>query len=69
VDEVKLKTAQLYDFELGNELMPSIDEFSSYTRDLKDGSYKIKNELLQSLLETVAQLCNYLGRKDCALLF
>jgi radical SAM protein with 4Fe4S-binding SPASM domain len=45
VDEVKLKTAQLYDFELGNELMPSIDEFSRYKRQ-KDGSYKIKNELL-----------------------
>ena len=45
VDEVKLKTAQLYEFENGNELMPSIDEFSRYKKQ-KDGSYKIKNELL-----------------------
>ena len=45
VDEVKLKTAQLYDFERGNELMPSRDEFSRYKKQ-KDDSYKIKNELL-----------------------
>lgn len=45
VDEVKLKTAQLYDFENGNELMPSIDKFSRYKK-LESGSYKIKNELL-----------------------
>jgi radical SAM protein with 4Fe4S-binding SPASM domain len=45
VNEVKLKTAQLYEFENGNELMPSIDEFSRYKKQ-KDGSYKIKNELL-----------------------
>ncbi len=45
VDEVKLKTAQLYDFERGNELMPSRDEFSRYKKQ-KDGSYKLKNELL-----------------------
>lgn len=45
VDEVKLKTTQIYEFENGNELMPSIDEFSRYKKQ-KDGSYKIKNELL-----------------------
>jgi len=45
VNEVKFKTAQLYDFEQGNELMPSIDKYSRYAKQ-KDGSYKIKNELL-----------------------
>jgi len=45
VDEVKLKTAQIYDYESGNDLIPSIDKYSRYRR-LEDGQYKIKNELL-----------------------
>lgn len=45
VDEVKLKTAQVYDFENGNELIPSIEQYSRY-RKQADGTYKIKNELL-----------------------
>lgn len=45
VDEVKLKTAQVYDFKNGNELIPDIDKFSRYKKQ-KDGTYKIKNELL-----------------------
>lgn len=45
VDEVKLKTAQVYDFENGNPLIPSIDKYSRYARQ-PDGTYKIKNELL-----------------------
>jgi radical SAM protein with 4Fe4S-binding SPASM domain len=45
VDEVKLKTAQVYDFEQGNPLIPSIDKYSRYALQ-PDGTYKIKNELL-----------------------
>jgi radical SAM protein with 4Fe4S-binding SPASM domain len=45
VDEVKLKTAQIYDFKKGNRLIPSIDKYSRY-RKVDDNSYEIKNELL-----------------------
>lgn len=45
VDEVKLKTAQIYDFEKGNRLIPSIGKYSRY-EELPDGTFKIKNELL-----------------------
>ena len=45
VDEVKLKTTQVYEFENGNELIPTIDKYSRYKKQT-DGKYKIKNELL-----------------------
>jgi radical SAM protein with 4Fe4S-binding SPASM domain len=45
VDEVALKTAQIYDYKNGSELIPSIDRYSRY-RQRKDGTYEIKNELL-----------------------
>jgi len=45
VDEIRFKTAQLYDYKHGNELMPTIDEYSRYKKN-KDGSYSIKNKLL-----------------------
>jgi radical SAM protein with 4Fe4S-binding SPASM domain len=45
VDNVKFKTAQIYDFEQGNELIPAIDKYSRYQKQA-DGSYRIKNELL-----------------------
>ena len=45
VDEVKLKTAQVYEFENGNELIPTIDKYSRYQKQ-SNGKYKIKNELL-----------------------
>ncbi len=45
IDEVKLKTAQIYDFEQGNELIPTIDKYSRYTKQ-KDGTYRVKNKLL-----------------------
>jgi radical SAM protein with 4Fe4S-binding SPASM domain len=45
VDEVKLKTAQVYDFEQGNPLIPSLDKYSRYALQA-DGSYRIKNQLL-----------------------
>ena len=44
VDEVKLKTAQVYDYEKGNPLIPDIEEYSRYKKEA-DGSYSIKNKL------------------------
>lgn len=44
VDEVKLKTAQVYDYENGNDLIPLNEKYSRYR---KTGSrYSIKNALL-----------------------
>ena len=44
VDEVKLKTAQVYDYEHGNELIPTLDKYSRYKRQA-DGTYIVKNKL------------------------
>ena len=44
IDEVKLKTAQVYDYEGGNELIPTIEKYSRYAQQ-KNGQYKIKNKL------------------------
>lgn len=45
VDEVKLKTAQIYDYAHGNPLIPTISKYSRYAQ-IQDGTYVIKNELL-----------------------
>ena len=45
VDEVGLKTAQVYDYEYGSGLIPSIDKYSRYKR-MEDGRYQVKNKLL-----------------------
>jgi radical SAM protein with 4Fe4S-binding SPASM domain len=45
VDEVRLKTAQVYDFIHGNPLIPTIERYARYQRQA-DGTYRIKNELL-----------------------
>jgi radical SAM protein with 4Fe4S-binding SPASM domain len=45
IDEVKLKTAQIYDYKQGNPLIPTIEQYSRYQKQ-SDGSYSIKNELL-----------------------
>jgi len=45
VDEVKLKTAQVYDYENGNPLIPTIEKYSRYAQD-EQGKYRVKNELL-----------------------
>ncbi|MFC2114193.1 radical SAM/SPASM domain-containing protein [Bacteroidota bacterium] len=42
VDHLALKTAQIYDLEKGNEIIPENVKYSRY-RKLKDGTYKIKN--------------------------
>lgn len=45
VDEVKLKTAQIYDYQQGNPLIPTLHRYSRY-RKLPDGTYTVKNKLL-----------------------
>jgi len=45
IDEVKLKTAQVYNFENGNDLIPTIDKYSRY-RKQEDGTFRVKNQLL-----------------------
>lgn len=45
VNEVALKTAQIYDYRNGSDLMPSIDKYSRYKKGA-DGRYSIKNQLL-----------------------
>ena len=45
IDEVRLKTAQLYDYENGNALMPKNEKYSRYTLG-KDGKYHPKYKLL-----------------------
>ena len=45
VDEVRLKTAQVYDYEQGNPLIPHNENYSRY-KLLPDGTYKLKNKLL-----------------------
>jgi len=45
IDEVKLKTAQVYEYEKGNDLIPTIEKYSRYKKN-KDGTYSVKNKLL-----------------------
>lgn len=49
VDEVKLKTAQINDFENGNELIPTIDRYSRYKKQT-NGTWTIKNKLQNKCL-------------------
>jgi len=44
VDKVSIKTAQLYEFENGNELMPGLIKYSRY-QEFEDGKYRIKSKL------------------------
>ncbi|MEM7102037.1 MAG: radical SAM protein [Bacteroidota bacterium] len=45
IDEVKLKTAQVYDYENGNDLIPTIKKYARYY-EKEDGSWGVKNKLL-----------------------
>ena len=45
VDEVKLKTAQIYDYQNGASLIPENENYSRYKK-LSNGLYSIKNKLL-----------------------
>lgn len=44
VDKVVFKTAQIYDYEHGSDLIPTQDKYSRYALQ-KDGTYHIKNTL------------------------
>ena len=41
IDEVRIKTAQLYDYKNGNPLMPENAEYARYKKNL-DGTYSLK---------------------------
>ena len=45
VDEVGLKTAQIYDYQHGSNLIPTIDYYSRYQNN-GDGTWSFKNKLL-----------------------
>ncbi len=45
VDAVGLKTAQIYDYQNGSPLIPSLNQYSRYRQEA-DGRYSIKNQLL-----------------------
>lgn len=44
VDEVRLKTAQVYDYEHGNPFIPDNEKYSRYEK-MPDGTYRIKNKM------------------------
>jgi radical SAM protein with 4Fe4S-binding SPASM domain len=44
VDELGLKTAQIYDYEQGSDLIPTIDKYARYEQN-DEGKYQIKNPL------------------------
>jgi radical SAM protein with 4Fe4S-binding SPASM domain len=44
VDEVRFKTAQVYDYQNGNPLIPLNENYSRY-RKLSDGTYEVRNKL------------------------
>lgn len=45
VQELRFKTAQVYDYKHGNPLIPSISKYSRYKQE-KDGTFIIKNKML-----------------------
>ena len=44
VDQLGFKTAQIYDYQYGNELIPTIEKYARY-HQLDNGEYAIKNTL------------------------
>src|SRR6185436_3692374 len=44
IDEVKLKTAQIYNYKEGSSLIPEQEIYSRYRKN-EDGSYSLKNKL------------------------
>lgn len=44
VDQIRFKTAQVYDYQEGNPLIPTLDRYSRY-RKKEDGTFAIKNSL------------------------
>ncbi len=45
VDEIRFKTAQVYDYKNGNELIPTNEKYSRYQKNA-DGTFSIKNKLV-----------------------
>jgi len=45
VNEVRFKTAQVYDYEHGNELIPENEKYSRYKKT-ETGNYTLKNKML-----------------------
>jgi radical SAM protein with 4Fe4S-binding SPASM domain len=45
VQELRFKTAQVYAYEHGNQLIPTISRYSRYKKK-KDGTYALKNKML-----------------------
>jgi len=45
VDEIRFKTAQVYDYQRGNPLIPTIEKYARYKKQT-DGSYRLKNKML-----------------------
>jgi radical SAM protein with 4Fe4S-binding SPASM domain len=45
VDELRLKTAQIYDYENGSEFIPQNDKYARYKK-LANGKFQIKNKLI-----------------------
>lgn len=51
VDEVKFKSAQLYDFEKGHPLMPTNERYARYVKQ-SDGTYRTKHALTNACWKT-----------------
>lgn len=68
VDEVRFKTAQVYDYENGNDLIPENMKYSRYKKKCR---WKVEHQkqIAQSLLEALALVCGDLGWLGGALLF
>ncbi|MCS6834290.1 MAG: radical SAM protein, partial [Flammeovirgaceae bacterium] len=47
VDEVKLKTAQIYNYRQGSPLIPTQEKYARYAKN-SDGTYRLKNDLSNS---------------------
>jgi radical SAM protein with 4Fe4S-binding SPASM domain len=45
VQELRFKTAQVYDYEHGNALIPTLTKYSRYKKQ-NNGTYTIKNKML-----------------------
>ncbi|MFP5471484.1 MAG: radical SAM/SPASM domain-containing protein [Bacteroidia bacterium] len=45
VDEIRFKTAQVYDYKHGNSLIPTIEKYSRYKQN-KDGTFSLKNKMV-----------------------
>lgn len=44
VDEIRFKTAQVYDYKNGNPLIPTNEKYSRYKK-MSDGTYRLKNKM------------------------